>query len=133
MTLRSRPRPGLHLSGAAWSARTGTLCESAPRQLFCAMPVIQLVPRRRRRQVPDATDARDDGGEVGGPAVAEEAGRSRRLYECPVYRTPERRGELSTTGHSTNCVMALSLPIPPDTTPGHWVLRGAALLADIVD
>ena len=47
-------------------------------------------------------------------------------YACPLYRTPERRGVLATTGHSTNFIMLIRLPTP--LPPVHWTLRGAALL-----
>lgn len=88
---------GLFMDGCRWDAENETLAEAMPKTLFSDAPVMWLIPKRSE-EVSDY------------PA-----------YECPVYRTGDRRGMLSTTGHSTNFVMFVRMPskLPAE----HWIER----------
>lgn len=81
------------------------IVEQLPKILNEALPVMWLVPKAM---------------------VDIKAGKR---YKCPVYKTSERKGVLSTTGHSTNFVLAVLLET--DADPEHWVKRGLALMCQL--
>lgn len=103
------PPQGLYLEGARWNRELNCLDEPLPRVLFDTLPIVSMTPTLKSRK-----------------PVQE-----RYQYECPIYKTSERRGILSTTGHSTNFVMFLDLD--SEQPPEHWTLRGTACLCQLDD
>lgn len=101
---------GLFIQGCGWEVEKGMLKESDKAVLFVEMPVIWLEPL--------LTEHRDK-------LLGDK-------YITPMYKTSERRGVLSTTGHSTNFVMYMHL-CRSDMEQAHWVRRGVALLCMLDD
>ncbi|XP_053075250.1 dynein axonemal heavy chain 1 isoform X4 [Acinonyx jubatus] len=105
--LKKRPKEGcyihgLFLEGARWDPEAFQLAESRPKELYTEMAVIWLLPTPNRK-IQDQD-----------------------FYLCPIYKTLTRAGTLSTTGHSTNYIIAVE--IPSDQPQRHWIKRGVALI-----
>eukprot|EP00753_Platysulcus_tardus_P001935 PLAT11596.27.p1 GENE.PLAT11596.27~~PLAT11596.27.p1 ORF type:complete len:1543 (+),score=906.25 PLAT11596.27:361-4629(+) len=96
---------GLFLVGCGWDAEGHALCESRPGELTVELPALWLRPR-----------------------LLNELDSDSHSYNCPVYCTSERRGVLTTTGHSSNFVCWVKLPMQDVHTEKHWVKRGVACI-----
>lgn len=92
---------GFFLEGARWDSKLHKLCESHPKELFTQLPIVWLKP------------------------VTKKVKREECVYTCPVYKTVDRAGTLSTTGHSTNYITDIELA--SDKPHSHWVQRSVAL------
>jgi dynein heavy chain len=93
---------GLIFDGARWNKETQTVTEQELGQIYSDGPFLHLKPTNQNSML----------------------GQS--YYQCPIYITAAREGVLSTTGTSTNFVVAL--PLPTTDPPDHWIQRGAAML-----
>lgn len=101
---------GLFLEGARWNRIEKVLDDSLAKILFDTLPVVTMTPT------------------IKSEALQEE---EKQKYECPIYKTTERRGVLATTGHSSNFVMFIQLN--SDKSPNHWINRGAASILSLND
>ncbi|KAK3881286.1 hypothetical protein Pcinc_014272 [Petrolisthes cinctipes] len=114
---------GFFLEGARWDRKHHCLAEMSSKQLHDQLPIILFQPAIYP-STPHSQDA------MGGSDMSRD-GEDEMKYECPVYRTSERGGTLSTTGHSSNYILDLMLPSRHQTH--HWVCRGAAALTQLDD
>ena len=99
---------GFYIEGARWNTESRLLDEPLPKQLLPAMPHVWFRPAKK-----DINAKIED-------------------YECPVYRTSRRSGELLTTGQSTNFLIHMYLPFDKELYKSeHWVKRGTAILCSL--
>jgi dynein heavy chain len=100
---------GLFIEGARWDKDIHVLTESLPKVLFAKSPTMHWIPMQKA-DVPVYHH-----------------------YKCPVYKTSDRRGILATTGHSSNFVCFIHMPMSPADGEDHWIERGVAMLTQLDD
>ena len=88
---------GLFLDGAGWDRRNCRLVESPAKVLFTPVPVVHMF------------------------AINSTAPKDPRLYQCPVYKKPQR----------TDLTYITFLVMKTVNSPDHWILRGVGALCDI--
>merc|ERR1712178_585645 len=98
---------GMYIEGAKWNPVIKSLDESDPKILFVKCPMMRFLPCK-------TTEFKEF-----------------QNYECPIYKTSERKGVLMTTGHSTNFVLLMKIPCVQD--PSHWIIRGTAIIMGLDD
>ncbi|CAJ1411101.1 unnamed protein product [Effrenium voratum] len=102
---------GLFMDGARWDNEKQVIQDSLPKVLFSEIPHMHWVPCEKDK---DPTDLS-------------------KIYASPIYKTSERKGVLSTTGHSTNFVSTIKIPIAPEHSSKFWTKRGVACLCQLDD
>jgi len=102
---------GMFVDGARWDDAEGCVAESLPKVLFSELPHVRMIPCEAAK---DTTDPKA-------------------VYPSPIYKTSERKGVLSTTGHSTNFVTTILLPISKQHDEKYWTKRGVACLTQLDD
>ncbi|GAB6023461.1 Dynein heavy chain 7, axonemal [Chamberlinius hualienensis] len=100
---------GLYLEGARWDKDSRFLAESHPKQLNDYLPVLWLKPVLK--------------GEI------DKKLQQGLYYNCPVYQTSQRWGQMTTTGLSSNYIF--SAWIPSSVPKEHWICRGVAILCQL--
>jgi len=98
---------GMYLEGCKWDAPNRVLGESDPKVLYSMMDMMWFKP-----VVKSQVNFKD-------------------IYECPLYKTTERKGVLATTGHSSN--YCLNVHIPSNMPQSHWIKRGVAMVCSLND
>ena len=97
---------GLYLEGARYDSSSNSVTDSSPGRMYDLLPCIHFRPAVGHKQPKGS-------------------------YACPVYKTAVRKGVLSTTGMSTNYVIAIELPsLQPEQK---WILAGTAALCNLTD
>jgi len=100
---------GLYMQGARWDDDNMCVADSFPKVLWETMSSIWLKPVEKLEDTEDKN----------------------KVYQCPIYKTSERKGVLSTSGHSSNFIMWLGIPHSCNGvhSEAFWTKRGVAFIS----
>ncbi|KAH8862654.1 Dynein heavy chain 6, axonemal [Schistosoma japonicum] len=97
---------GLFMDGFRWDDKTMQVTDSILGEMLSIMPILHMKPEMD--YTPDPND-----------------------YIAPLYKTAARAGVLSTTGMSTNFIVAV--PLKTSKPQAYWIEMGASLLCECVN
>lgn len=118
---------GLFIEGAQWSIKDKSLIEQLPKVVINTMPMIHFkvnIILLTFKKISTYLNLFQ-------PILLKNLQETEDRYKSPLYKTAERKGILSTTGHSTNYVIAILLNT--NIPPSHWIKRSVALLCQTSD
>lgn len=95
---------GLYMEAARFDLNKMTLIDNPPGLMHSDSPVIYLLPKEN--YTPDPND-----------------------YECPLYKTTQRSGVLSSGGNPTSHVM--NICCPSKIKPEYWILNGVCFICSL--
>lgn len=98
---------GLYLEGGRWKRESECLDECLPRVQYDELPIITI----------EFTNT---------PTTFNET-----EHETPIYKTSDRNGYITNTGHSTHFIMGIGLKTMKPSS--HWTIRGVAALCQLND
>uniref|UniRef100_G3TTP3 Dynein axonemal heavy chain 14 n=1 Tax=Loxodonta africana TaxID=9785 RepID=G3TTP3_LOXAF len=94
---------GLFIDGARWNHEQKILDDSLPLEICCDFPEIYFLPRKTDSEL--------------------------YTFECPIYQTPQRSRNVTTTSLSTSFLTSVCLPTRKP--PSHWIKMRVALLCEM--
>ncbi|XP_063728306.1 dynein axonemal heavy chain 6-like isoform X2 [Symsagittifera roscoffensis] len=118
---------GLFIDGAGWDGQNNTLMDLPPGVRFSSLPELHLIPVKNDTRKTSAAVQVESADPSTTSSNSPLPPPSTPIYSCPLYRTPLRTGTMSSTGHSTNYVMCVDIPIEGYDSD-YWISRGTALL-----
>merc|ERR1719171_646736 len=106
---------GLFMDGARWDDDTMCIADSHPKVLWSKLPNVHIRP------VELTSDKQTERAKFN-------SGSRDHVYPNPVYKESLRRRVLSTSGHSSNFILWLYMPMDKDNNEQLWTKRGVALI-----
>lgn len=127
---------GPYLEGGRWDVHGKQIEDCRPGEMFSRLPVVHFIPKNTDAQSGEGGAAQMTNPRSSPDRESEDEEATMFLgfelrYLCPLYKTANRVGEVTTTGQSTNFVTAVNLPTTVE--PDVWVLKGVALICEIDD
>jgi len=104
---------GMFMAGARWDDDAMVVEDSFPKVLWDDFPTMWFKPVE----------------------IEQDSIEKDKMYMCPIYKTSDRKGVLSTSGHSSNFIMYVAIS---HSCTGHhcetfWTKRGVALISQTDD